>query len=572
VKSSLFLATLFLFFCAFAFAQNSRYDAPASQTPGATVQFCGSPANGVPCSNFVTTYDFNGNACPNNAQDTAQPNGSCQPGPDNQGRVGAWLPSGTYTYTICVPGNNCSPPIAFSVGGGAPAISANTFNVAPSNSAATNLANANTLIAFLNTLSNGALVSFAGGIYSFSGNLNPITAAGIHLVGQGMGATILNRTAAPGGSCPSNCGLFTVTGANFEIDHLTIRGAGSFTGAFLQGGKGIYGPPAGSETHMSVHDIELAQLEGEAIYCNVCSQLSFRNNWAHNNAGNGFNPADQTATGVIADGNIFQQNEAGAMQPTAAELTVVNNFIQNVWGVSGNADLVLLQVPTHFVFAHNIIDGNVAINGTNCLVHVQASAGAPTFGIISNNVIRNNKTNTGASQAGLVCVGGNGGNIVGMLRISDNEFADNWNGTSIITYLIEIDGSANTAGIVIVGNSFKKGTAPLSTVTAINTDSGLSASNGVVIGVNTFSPDLDAQFALSVAPAQASFPNNGTCTAAAATSCTVTFATNLYKVAPFCQAVDQTNIVALKAAPTAASLVISTVGASSDVFAYSCSN
>jgi hypothetical protein len=101
----------------FAFAQNVRYDAPANQTPGATVQVCASPANGIPCSNFVTTYDFAGNACPNNAQDTPQPNGACQATLDGQGKVGFWIPAGTYAYTTCVPGNNCSTPVTFSLGG-----------------------------------------------------------------------------------------------------------------------------------------------------------------------------------------------------------------------------------------------------------------------------------------------------------------------------------------------------------------------------------------------------------------------------------------------------------------------
>jgi hypothetical protein len=118
----LFLAISLIFLCAFsvpASAQNVRYDAPANQTPGATVQVCSVPVNGIPCSNFVTTYDFNGNACPNNKQDTPQPNGSCQATLDGQGRAGFWLPAGTYAYTVCVPGNNCSPPFTFSVAGSA---------------------------------------------------------------------------------------------------------------------------------------------------------------------------------------------------------------------------------------------------------------------------------------------------------------------------------------------------------------------------------------------------------------------------------------------------------------------
>lgn len=61
----------------------------------------------------------------------------------------------------------------------------------------------------------------------------------------------------------------------------------------------------------------------------------------------------------------------------------------------------------------------------------------------------------------------------------------------------------------------------------------------------------------------------GTCTAAAATTCTVTFTTN-YGSAPVCTVTDQTSIVALKALPSTSSLVITTSGSSSDVFSYIC--
>ena len=61
----------------------------------------------------------------------------------------------------------------------------------------------------------------------------------------------------------------------------------------------------------------------------------------------------------------------------------------------------------------------------------------------------------------------------------------------------------------------------------------------------------------------------GTCTAAAATTCTVTF-TNPYVSAPICTATDATNVVAVKVTPSATSLVITTAASSSDVFDYIC--
>ena len=98
------------------------------------------------------------------------------------------------------------------------------------------------------------------------------------------------------------------------------------------------------------------------------------------------------------------------------------------------------------------------------------------------------------------------------------------------------------------------------------TDTGLSAS-GSVPTVNSTG---------SVAPQFVSNTNGGaankiagTCTAAAATTCTVTF-TNPYASAPVCTATDASNITTLKVTPSTGSLVITTTGATSDVFDYIC--
>lgn len=99
-----------------ATAQNARYDSPVSGS-NATVQVCVSPANGVPCSNFATTYNSVGAACPNNAQDTPQPQPSnCQATVDNRGFIGFWAPPGTYDYTVCN-GSQCSGPYTITLGG-----------------------------------------------------------------------------------------------------------------------------------------------------------------------------------------------------------------------------------------------------------------------------------------------------------------------------------------------------------------------------------------------------------------------------------------------------------------------
>lgn len=102
------------------FAQNSRYDGVGGAS-GATVNVCTSPANGIPCTNYATTYNSLGAACPNNAQDTPQPQPSnCQASVDGKGTVGFWAPAGTYDYTVCLAGS-CSGPYTVTLGGsGAP--------------------------------------------------------------------------------------------------------------------------------------------------------------------------------------------------------------------------------------------------------------------------------------------------------------------------------------------------------------------------------------------------------------------------------------------------------------------
>src|SRR6202050_2072994 len=73
-----------------------------------TLSVCSSPANAVPCSNYVSTFTASGAACLNGAQDTPQPatTSTCQPTGDAQGSIGFWIPAGKYDYTYCIQ-NNC---------------------------------------------------------------------------------------------------------------------------------------------------------------------------------------------------------------------------------------------------------------------------------------------------------------------------------------------------------------------------------------------------------------------------------------------------------------------------------
>lgn len=117
--------------CTCALAQNMRYSAPfpsissttatpflVANTPpnSPTISVCHSPANGVPCTNYVTTYTSLGVACPNGAQDTPDPNPSaCQSTGDASGNIAFWAPNGIYDYTVCV-SNQCYGPYTVTLG------------------------------------------------------------------------------------------------------------------------------------------------------------------------------------------------------------------------------------------------------------------------------------------------------------------------------------------------------------------------------------------------------------------------------------------------------------------------
>ena len=81
---------------------------------------CSFPANAVPCTNYTTTYQGNGAACPNGAQDTPSPNSAtaaCQPTGDAQGNIGFWIYAGKYDFTVCV-ALNCAGPYTVTPGSG----------------------------------------------------------------------------------------------------------------------------------------------------------------------------------------------------------------------------------------------------------------------------------------------------------------------------------------------------------------------------------------------------------------------------------------------------------------------
>ncbi len=121
-----------VFVSAFSFGQNVRFDVDFTSilnkgnTPyvvanippnSPKLSVCSSPANGLPCTNYATSYTSTGAACPNGAQDTPNPQPSaCQATADAQGNLGFWAPPGRYDYTVCV-ANNCYGPYTITLGG-----------------------------------------------------------------------------------------------------------------------------------------------------------------------------------------------------------------------------------------------------------------------------------------------------------------------------------------------------------------------------------------------------------------------------------------------------------------------
>jgi len=132
----LFLATLLL--SVSALAQGVRFDvntitttAGNVQPPGypallavpyASIAVCNAPANGVPCTNYVTTYtdSSRGTSCPNTSQVVLQGTTACVSTSDALGNAGWWITAGTYAYTVVTPKGSFGPFYftAGSLGGG----------------------------------------------------------------------------------------------------------------------------------------------------------------------------------------------------------------------------------------------------------------------------------------------------------------------------------------------------------------------------------------------------------------------------------------------------------------------
>ena len=220
---------LVAFACSCAYGQSPlvRYDSPfpsvSSITPpflvanlppnSPTLAVCGSPANAVPCTNYVSTFQGNGGACSNGSQDTPQPalTSSCQSTGDAEGNIGFWAPAGKYDYTVCI-SNNCFGPFTVTLGGsggggssGIPAIiptatgNGTTDDTAALNSATNSCPQSGTTV--------GCLVYLPCGHFKTTATWNIALLKGVHIMGGGTDGT--------GGAC-------SIIQTNGAIDGMTI--------------------------------------------------------------------------------------------------------------------------------------------------------------------------------------------------------------------------------------------------------------------------------------------------------------------------------------------------------------
>ena len=132
LKRLLLLLGMLLLFSVPTFGQGIRFGdqqpvqsvqtpgGPIYSVPNATINFCNSPANGVPCTNKVTTYtDITlTTACPTSTQVVLSGTNSCVATTDQYGNWGVWISPGVYTFTIQVASGAAIGPYTVTISGG----------------------------------------------------------------------------------------------------------------------------------------------------------------------------------------------------------------------------------------------------------------------------------------------------------------------------------------------------------------------------------------------------------------------------------------------------------------------
>lgn len=248
------------------FGQNVRYDSEypsisatsppflvANTPPNSPIlQVCQSPANGLPCSNFATTYTSSGAACPNGAQDTPQPQPSaCQPTGDAQGNVGFWAPAGKYDIVVCIANDCGNSPYTVTLGGSGGGGSGTVTSVTPGTgltSSPNPIVETGTISLIvpvsaanggtgLNTSGSNGIAQVLAGVWSASYTVPSLSTTGALAVGgvlsiAGLATGCVNIAAGVVGStgiaCGSGGGSGTPGGLPFQFQ--TNSGGSAFGG------------------------------------------------------------------------------------------------------------------------------------------------------------------------------------------------------------------------------------------------------------------------------------------------------------------------------------------------------
>lgn len=370
---------------------------------------------------------------------------------------------------------------------GGQVINVQSYGIVPSS--ADNVAAYNALLTAIPT--NGGLLYFPPGLYTFATNPNALTTPNVKIAGAGRGATVIKRTAHP--TSGNLCGLFTVQAPGFELSDLTIQGAGSFTATGSIYGKGVY---IHNAARGHIHDIEACNLEGEAIYADGESSFTrLERNYVHDNAMAGINLNCSMSTSAfcrVVD-NTTINNAAGGLQIVCKSSLVERNMVSNP--LLAGCDLVIID-GTSFVFADNmVVDSAINSAYVNALCIGQFSAGQYEQGIVRGNIIRNNKT-ANSTTGGPICID----NIAnGDILIDGNFISENGQAAVHNSPAISIRGGNMSAAVLVTNNYIRRG-ANNWQGKGIRIEATVPISNHIVIREGHIDSDVTDPYAFAVQP------------------------------------------------------------------------